>query len=861
VALLAVELATTSAATRPRSAGGAAAARSAPATTGDDWPAPMHDLSRTNASADTSINPATAHLLRVLWTVDTGAPVVPAPIASGGVAYFSSWNGYEYAVNARTGAVLWKTFMGTLTANPVCLPSKAGPSTPSVLLGDTILTGGADGYFYALDARTGAVRWKVWTWGASPPGVYDGHFNFSPALVIANDAYIGVASLGDCPLVQGTMLKVDLTTHQVVATLDFVPNGFVGGGIWTEPAYDPANGLIYVSTATQNQPNEIFAQALAAIDPATMQLVGYWTLPAAESIGDSDFGTTPTLYTAAGVAMLASINKNGIDYALKRDDLGAGPVWRQVIARGGQCPTCDDGSVSSQAFGGGMLYAAGGRGAINDFISAGTVRALNPASGAYIWQRAVPGQVIGALAYDNGMVFDGAGSVFEVRSAASGARLFSYDIGSQIYAGASIADGIVYVSNTAGELFAFGLPKHAPRVPPDRNCPRGFTCQDVGAAIPAGHESACASGACAAALASRRSLVISGSGSGVGGTADGFRLVSAPTRGTDQVVVRVISQPAASGSQVGLTIRQSSDPGAPYYAVLEEPDHSLVVDFRTAFGGATSEIHDAVAAKLPLYLMIQRHGDNLEAATSTNGRRFTLVPGADAIVPMPARSLGGILVGSGAEHHLARAVASELSVGRPTTTPRPYPGAHRCPGGFACADIGDPAIVGDQQRSGANWTLSAGGFDIWATSDQFHFVWRRVAGNASVSARVRSVTNTSSNTKAGVMLRAGTGPAAPWYAVFATPGLGLQVQYRDEAGDICAQAANPAGTAPAYLRVTRTGDVFTAYTSPDGTNWSAIPASAVPLPGMSGPLLGGIALGAHDAQARATATFAAVRIR
>jgi hypothetical protein len=63
-----------------------------------------------------------------------------------------------------------------------------------------------------------------------------------------------------------------------------------------------------------------------------------------------------------------------------------------------------------------------------------------------------------------------------------------------------------------------------------------------------------------------------------------------------------------------------------------------------------------------------------------------------------------------------------------------------------------------------------------------------------------------------------------------------------------------------YLRVTRSGDVFTAYTSANGTDWTPISGSAVPLPDLSGALIGGIALCAHDGQALATASFADVSI-
>jgi hypothetical protein len=307
-------------------------------------------------------------------------------------------------------------------------------------------------------------------------------------------------------------------------------------------------------------------------------------------------------------------------------------------------------------------------------------------------------------------------------------------------------------------------------------------------------------------------------------------------------------------------IRQRSDADSPYYALLEEPGHKLVVQYRTAFAGATSEATYVVGPKPPPYLMIQRHGDILEAATSSNGRKFTLVPGADTTVPMPAKSLGGVAVSAGAQGRAVSAVVSNISVGRPTTTPAPYPSAHPCPSGYSCADIGDPAIVGDQQLSAGKWTLSGGGFDIWALSDQFHFVWQPVSAAASVSARVTAVSDTSSNTKAGVMIRAGTDPAAAWYAVFVTPSNGIEVQYRSEDGDICAQSANPAGTVPQYLRVTRNGDLFTAYSSADGVNWTPISGSAVPLPELAGALIGGIALGSHDAQALATASFDSVSI-
>ena len=172
---------------------------------------------------------------------------------------------------------------------------------------------------------------------------------------------------------------------------------------------------------------------------------------------------------------------------------------------------------------------AGNLGDINGTEYPGTVRALNPATGAYIWQHAAPGPVIGALAYDNGMVLDGGGSVLEVLNAATGARLYSYDTGAQIYAGPSVADGVIYTGNTNGQVLAFALPSTPPASPPpDPNCPSGFTCQDIGGATPAGSEAVSGS-----------TWSVTAGGAGVGSTSDQFRMISEPTSGDAQVTAEI----------------------------------------------------------------------------------------------------------------------------------------------------------------------------------------------------------------------------------------------------------------------------------------------------------------------------------
>jgi outer membrane protein assembly factor BamB/regulation of enolase protein 1 (concanavalin A-like superfamily) len=831
--------------------GGLLAAPAVNAASTDDWPTSLHDVQRTAASGDTAISPAAAPALTKLWAVQTGGPVATTPTVTGGTAYFGSWDGYEYAVNATTGAVLWKTYLGIMTATPTCVPPKLGISSPASVVNGVVYVGGGDGYWYALSAATGAVDWRVWTSGTGTPGSYDGHYNWSGPLIVGNYAYVGVASLGDCPLVQGQLLKVNLTTHTIENTASLVPNGQVGGGIWTSPAYDPASGLIYAATGTENLTTQKWAQAFLAVDPATMQVVDSWKLPEYQTVLDSDFSTSPTLFpSGTGQNLVAATNKNGDTYAFNRASLASGPVWQTNVAVGGDCPTCGVSSVSSAAYGAGRLYVAGNLGSINGTEYPGTVRALNPANGAYLWQHAAPGSVIGALAYENGMVIDGGGSVLEVLDAATGARLYSYDTGSQIYAGPSVANGIIFTGNTAGQVVAFGLPSSVTTPPADPNCPSGYTCQDIGGATPAGSETV---------SGPAWSLQAGGSGIGTAGP-DKFRMISAPANGDAQVTAKLTGLPAGGGALAGVMIRQSNDPGAPFYAVYEEPGPTLLVASRTAFGGPVSVSYDQAGPALPAYLMVQRTGDVLRAAISANGSSYTLLPGTSATVPMPTASLAGVIASSGTQGTAATATVTAVSVGGVTITPQPAATAHACPSGWNCQDIGNPALTGDQALSGSAWTVSGAGGDIWGSSDQFHYVWQTISGDGTVSADITSQQNTGPSAKAGVMLRSSTAPGAAYYAAYLTPGNGVEVQYRDTNGGIAAQQASPAGTAPIYLQVARSGTSFTAYTSADGHTWTPVPSSTVSLPQLAGTILGGLAVTSHDTGTIGTAAFSAVTV-
>src|SRR5271154_5607689 len=148
----------------------------AQAQSADSWTTSLHDNSRTGASSDTVISTSTAPDLTKLWSYATGGPIASQPAIVNGVAYVGSWDGYEYAFNANTGALLWKTYLGIPTGESDCDPQTAGVSSAATVLNGVVYVGGGDSDWYALNASTGAVLWDVYTGDSSASG---GHYNWS----------------------------------------------------------------------------------------------------------------------------------------------------------------------------------------------------------------------------------------------------------------------------------------------------------------------------------------------------------------------------------------------------------------------------------------------------------------------------------------------------------------------------------------------------------------------------------------------------------------------------------------------------------------------------------------------------------
>ncbi|HLJ32518.1 MAG TPA: PQQ-binding-like beta-propeller repeat protein [Ktedonobacteraceae bacterium] len=433
------------------------------AATTNSWSAYMGNNQRSGYNAaETIINPTSAPNLKLKWTHKAGGAVTTQPTVANGMVYWGSWDGIEHASSPATGKDIWtanlgqtivtcsKIHHGVLSSAAFATLSIKGVATPALLLG------GGNVQMYALNANTGAVIWHT------PLGTQPDFFLYGSPAVSNGSVYMGVSSHGDCPLVQGQLVQLSEKTGAIQHTFNVVPDGCTGGSVWTAPTIDTATQLVYFSTGNEGtcSSKETQTDALIAVRAKDLSQVGSWQVPAAQQIVDGDFGSTPTLFQATIGGALHKLvgleNKNGIYYTFDRATISAGPLWQQQL---GQAPGPGGDNIASSAWNNVSLFTAAASTTINGVNCAGSLRSLNPATGAFIWQDCLSFDPRGTVTMVPGLAEVGAGTSFIVVNATTGAQLFSYSDTankSDFLGPCSIANGQLYQGNIDGNLYAFG---------------------------------------------------------------------------------------------------------------------------------------------------------------------------------------------------------------------------------------------------------------------------------------------------------------------------------------------------------------------------------------------------------------------
>jgi TolB protein len=156
------------------------------------------------------------------------------------------------------------------------------------------------------------------------------------------------------------------------------------------------------------------------------------------------------------------------------------------------------------------------------------------------------------------------------------------------------------------------------------------------------------------------------------------------------------------------------------------------------------------------------------------------------------------------------------------------------------------------------YTIAGGGGDLWFTNDDFYFVWKKVSGDASISADVSFIgAGKNGHRKAVVMIRQSLDTDSA-YADIALHGDGLtSLQFRESAGGPTHEI-QAAEAKPSRLLLEKRGDYF--YMSlAHGDNVPQISGGSIRVP-ITGTYYIGIGVCSHEKDIVERAVFSNVKI-
>ena len=310
------------------------------------------------------IDPANVSRLKLKWSLAFPGVLYARsqPALAYGALYVGGDDARVYALDPATGCAHW-IYDASGPVRMAIVTDPRGTARPQVYFGDVL------GNAYAVDAQSGALVWRK-RMDDHPSTTLTG----SPAL--SNGVlYWPVSSLEEpaaamptyqCCTFRGSVAAIDSrtgderwrayvtdkpvpTTRNANGVQQFGPSG---GAIWSTPLVDLARRQVYVTTGDNySSPANALSDAIMAVDIDTGAL--RWAYQATEGdswnvscgwadVGncpeengpDHDFGAAPLLaHTADGTEYLLAGQKSGVVFAV--DPATGKELWHRKVGRGG----------------------------------------------------------------------------------------------------------------------------------------------------------------------------------------------------------------------------------------------------------------------------------------------------------------------------------------------------------------------------------------------------------------------------------------------------------------------------------------------------------------------------------------------
>lgn len=478
-----------------------------------DWNGYGHDPAATRFQRASAVTPANVTRLKLKWAFSVSGGRYGQPTVIGDHLFLTTGAGHAFSLDAATGCVHWRADLagGSRTSPVVEHIPGVGSSGWVMFVGDARTSE------LALDAMTGKVIWKTPV-QSHPRGVLTGGAAYHDGTVYVplssyEETTATTADYGCCTF-SGEVVALDARTGAIRWRTPVLPKaeptrrnaagtqlyGPAGAAIWSQPSIDAKRARVYVATGDSYTEVEApRSDAVVAFDAASGKIA--WdnqvtradnfliacgpmksvNCPLGETGPDHDFGATPILAKLPGGGqMLLAGQKSGAVYGIDPDS--GKLLWTTKVGAGSALGGVEWG----MAYDGAKLYVT-----ISDIatlIGKPGLYALDPATGKVLWSVPAPKVACGfktprcSNAHSApptavpGLVFTGSHDGWlRAYASGNGKPLWSFDTGKGGFAttngvkdqpggsidatGAVAADGRLYViSGYSGATGAFGNP-------------------------------------------------------------------------------------------------------------------------------------------------------------------------------------------------------------------------------------------------------------------------------------------------------------------------------------------------------------------------------------------------------------------
>ena len=388
------------------------------------WNGWGHDLANSRFQPSPGFKADDVPKLRLKWAFGyPGTLTYGQPTIVGDRLFVTTMTGKVFSLNALNGCTYWSFDAGAGVRTAVVVGALASAPGKSV-----IYFGDERAFAYALDAQSGALLWKqrvdthAFARITGAPVLHGGRLlvpvSSAEEVTSRNPKY-------ECCTFRGALAALDAETGALVwksytiaeqpapykETLDRTQlRGPAGAAIWSSPTIDAKRGLVYVGTgnsytdvptttsdailalslesgelkwAKQATPNDNFLVSCGM--PRGAGTPGEGSCPS--PIGpDFDFGASPILRTLQnGHDIIIAGQKSGMVYGLDPDRAGE-IVWQTRVGEGGVLGGVEWGLAADDAH----VYAAVADLAWGPPRGAGSLTALSLETGERVWHRPAP---------------------------------------------------------------------------------------------------------------------------------------------------------------------------------------------------------------------------------------------------------------------------------------------------------------------------------------------------------------------------------------------------------------------------------------------------------------------------------------